>query len=119
LFIPKRGEIWLVDLNPTRGQEIQKTRPVVVISSNAYQPVAIRIVIPITTWQEKFITRPFMVKIPPTPDNGLARASAGNVLQVRSVSTERFVQRIGQLEKEQLKELLAGLVICVEYDPDA
>jgi mRNA-degrading endonuclease toxin of MazEF toxin-antitoxin module len=28
---PKRGEIWLVDLSPTRGQEIQKTRPVVII----------------------------------------------------------------------------------------
>jgi mRNA interferase MazF len=29
---PKRGEIWLVDLNPARGQEIQKTPPVVVIA---------------------------------------------------------------------------------------
>ena len=31
---PKRSEIWLVDLEPTQGQEIQKTRPVVVISSD-------------------------------------------------------------------------------------
>ncbi len=30
----KREELWLVDLNPTRGQEIQKTRPVIVISSD-------------------------------------------------------------------------------------
>lgn len=30
---PNRGEIWLVDLDPTRGQEIQKTRPVVIIST--------------------------------------------------------------------------------------
>lgn len=116
---PKRGEIWLVDLNPTRGQEIQKTRPVVVISSNIYQPIAIRIVIPITTWQEKFVTRPFMVKIPPASKNGLDRDSAGNVLQVRSVSTERFVKLLGQVEDEQLKELIAGLAICVEYDPDS
>lgn len=119
MSIPKRSEIWLVDLNPTRGQEIQKTRPVVVISSNVYQPIAVRIVIPITTWQEKFITRPFMVKIPSTSDNRLDRDSAGNVLQVRSVSTERFIAQIGHIEQDQLKELLAGLVICVEYDPDA
>jgi mRNA-degrading endonuclease toxin of MazEF toxin-antitoxin module len=33
---PKRGEVWLVDLNPTRGQEIQKTRPVVVLSTNVF-----------------------------------------------------------------------------------
>lgn len=77
---PRRGEIWLVDLNPTRGQEIQKTRPVVVISSDVYQPISLRIIIPIATWQEKFITRPFMVKIAPTPDNGLDRDSADNVL---------------------------------------
>ncbi|MYF98871.1 type II toxin-antitoxin system PemK/MazF family toxin [Candidatus Poribacteria bacterium] len=31
---PKRGEIWLVDLNPTRGAEIRKTRPIVVINSD-------------------------------------------------------------------------------------
>jgi len=116
---PKRGEIWLVDLNPTKGQEIQKTRPVVVISSDIYQPIALRIVIPVTSWQEKFETRPFMVKISSTPENGLDRDSAGNVLQVRNVSTERFVCQIGRIENERLKELLAGLAICVEYDPDA
>ncbi len=51
---PRRGEIWLVDLNPTRGQEIQKTRPVVIISAEAFQPIPLRIIVPITSWQEKF-----------------------------------------------------------------
>jgi mRNA interferase MazF len=46
---PKRGEIWLVDLNPTRGQEIQKTRPVVIISSDFLSPIPLRIIIPITS----------------------------------------------------------------------
>ena len=41
---PKRGELWLVDLNPTRGQEIQKTRPVVVISSNFLVSIPMRII---------------------------------------------------------------------------
>jgi mRNA interferase MazF len=39
----KRGEVWLVDLNPTRGQEIQKTRPIVVISSDLFEPIPMRI----------------------------------------------------------------------------
>ncbi|KAM3094616.1 type II toxin-antitoxin system PemK/MazF family toxin [Phormidesmis sp. 146-12] len=119
MSIAKRGEIWLVNLNPTRGQEIQKTRPAVVVSSNVYGAIAMRIVIPIATWQDKFSTRPFMVRIPATSENGLDLDSAGNVLQVRSVSTERFVSRIGRIELDRLKELLAGLVICVEYDPEA
>ena len=119
MSIAKRGEIWLVNLNPTRGQEIQKTRPAVVISSNLYGSILMRIVIPIATWQDKFNTRPFMVKVPAAPENGLDLDSAGNVLQVRSVSTERFVNRIERIEIDRLKELLAGLVICVEYDSDA
>lgn len=113
---PKRGEIWLVDLSPTRGQEIQKTRPVVVISSDLFSPIAIRIVIPITSWQEKFRDRPFMVRMGATSDNGLERDSAGNVLQVRSLSTERFVRKLGQASNEILQELLSGLVICVDYE---
>jgi mRNA interferase MazF len=54
MIIPKRGEIWLVDLNPTRGQEIQKARPAVIISAEIFNPIPLRIVIPITSWQEKF-----------------------------------------------------------------
>ena len=69
---------------------MQKIRPVVVISSDLLQPISLRIIVPLTTWQEKFINRPFMVKISATSDNGLDRDSAGNVLQVRSLSTERF-----------------------------
>lgn len=68
---PKRGEIWLVQLDPTRGQEIQKTRPAVVISSNLFEPIPIRIVIPVTRWQEKFSDRPFMVFINSTEDKWL------------------------------------------------
>jgi mRNA interferase MazF len=116
MSVPKRGETWLVDLNPTRGQEMQKTRPVVVISSDLFQSVSLRIIIPVTTWQEKFTNRPFMIKISATSDNELDQDSAGNVLQVRSLSTERFVRRLGQVSSECLKELLAGLIICIEYD---
>jgi mRNA interferase MazF len=115
---PSRGEIWLVDLNPTRGQEIQKTRPAIVISTDLFQSIAMRIVIPVASWQEKFLDRPFMVRLLATPQTGLDQDSAGNVLQVRSLSTERFVRRLGRVDSEQLQEILAGLVICVEYESD-
>lgn len=113
---PKRGEIWLVDLNPTLGQELQKTRPVVVISTNLLQTIALRIIIPVTTWQDKFINRPFMVTIPATSQNGLTQKSAANTLQIRSLSTERFVRCLGELEAISLKEVLAGLAICTEIE---
>jgi mRNA interferase MazF len=114
---PQRGEIWLVNLDPTRGQEIQKTRPVVVVSADIFSTIPIRIIVPITSWQEKFNDRPFMIKIPATPDNKLDRDSAGNVLQIRSLSTERFIKKIGIISQEILEELLLGLIICVDYVP--
>jgi mRNA interferase MazF len=113
---PKRGEIWLVDLSPAVGQEIQKTRPVIVISSDLFSPIAIRITIPITSWQEKFNNRPFMVRIGATQESGLDRDSAGNLLQIRSLSTERFIRKLGQALDETLQELVSGLAICVDYE---
>ena len=112
---PKRGEIWLVQLDPTRGQEIQKTRPAVVISSDLFKPIPIRIVIPVTRWQPKFSTRPFMISIQRTDENGLEQDSAGNVLQVRSISVERFLKCLGQVSTTVFQEIIAGLIICIDY----
>ncbi|MBE9113317.1 type II toxin-antitoxin system PemK/MazF family toxin [Nodosilinea sp. LEGE 07298] len=113
---PSRGEIWLVDLDSTRGQEIQKTRPVLVVSTNLFAPIPLRIIIPITTWQDKFDSCPFMVKLPATATNRLNRDSAANVLQIRSLSTQRFAKYLGKLEPNLIAEILAGLVICVDYE---
>jgi mRNA interferase MazF len=110
----KRGEIWLIDLNPTRGQEIQKVRPGVVVSRNIFGAIPIRIVVPITSWQPKFENRPFMVRIPATSESGLSRDSAGNTLQIRSMSIERFIHKLGEIPAEVMKELLAALVICID-----
>ena len=51
---PKRGEIWLVDFNPTRGAEIQKQRPALVVNSDAIGRLPIKLVAPITGWKPAF-----------------------------------------------------------------
>ena len=43
-----RGEIWLINLDPTIGAEIKKTRPVVIVSSNAVGILPLRVVVPLT-----------------------------------------------------------------------
>ncbi len=45
---PVRGEIWEVDLEPAQAGELDKTRPVVVISSPAFDMLDTRVVVPIT-----------------------------------------------------------------------
>jgi len=59
---------------------------------------------------------PFYGKNSATPENNLTVDSGGNTLQVRSISTGRFTKRIGKISDDILKELLAGLIICVDYE---
>ncbi|MEK6739074.1 MAG: type II toxin-antitoxin system PemK/MazF family toxin, partial [Planctomycetota bacterium] len=58
-----RGEIWLVNLDPTIGAEIHKTRPVVVVSSDAIGALPIRLVVPITEWKEYFASNVWHVRL--------------------------------------------------------
>lgn len=112
---PKRGEVWLVQLDPTRGAEMQKTRPAAVISSDTFNAQPLRIIVPITTWQEKFARWPFMIFIKQSPTNGLTQDSCGNVLQVRSVSVERLSKKIGVLSGTEIDTLIAGVALCIDH----
>ena len=49
--MPQRGEVWLVNFDPTLGAEIRKIRPSVVISSNNIGTLPIKLVAPITDWK--------------------------------------------------------------------
>jgi mRNA interferase MazF len=51
---PKRGEVWRVDLEPTRGAEISKARPCVVINAAGVGRLPLRIVVPITEWDDRY-----------------------------------------------------------------
>ena len=55
---PKRGEIWIIDFEPVTGSEIGKKRPAVVINSAAVGALPLRIVVPITSWQENLVLLP-------------------------------------------------------------
>ena len=47
-----RSDIWLVNLDPTIGTEIRKTRPVIVVSSNAVGALPIRLLVPVSEWKD-------------------------------------------------------------------
>jgi mRNA interferase MazF len=63
--LPKRGEIWLVNFNPTVGAEIKKVRPAVVISSDSVGKLPIKLIAPITDWKTYFpqISRPLKLNL--------------------------------------------------------
>lgn len=112
---PRRGEIWRVQFNPTRGDEIQKTRPAVVISADGLIGLRVRLVVPLTSWKPSFSNIPWLVQITPSVQNGLTKVSAANPLQTRSVSLERFSEQLGVLEETTLEEIVLALGIVVQY----
>ena len=112
---PKRGEVWKVSFDPTVGAEIRKTRPAVVISSDAVGRLPIKLVVPITDWKPAFVPNIWHVRIDPDPTNGLTKTSAIDVLQARGMDTQRFLQRMGEVTPEKLEEILLAIAAVIEY----
>jgi mRNA interferase MazF len=112
---PKRGEIWLVSLDPSIGAEIQKTRPAIVLSSDYIGKLPLKLVVPITDWQPSFGTHLWHIQLEPSPTNGLRKTSAADVLQIRSVDTRRFVRKLGTIPEQDLGEMTAALVAVIEH----
>ena len=112
---PKRGEVWIVDFNPTVGEEIYKQRPAVVLSSDAIGTLNLKIVAPITEWKPTFENNVWHVRIDPSGRNGLSKTSAVDLLQVRSVAVLRFIRKLGLLQEIQMSEALQALAIVVEW----
>lgn len=112
---PKRGEVWTVDFDPTKGAEIQKQRPAVVISSDAVGKLPLKLVVPITNWSAAFENNLWHVRLEPNATNGLSKSSAADALQVRSVSVDRFMNRRGRIAQQELEEIVQALAAVVEF----
>jgi len=97
-----RGDVFLIALNPTRGQETQKTRPCVVVSPDELNaPMCSFIVAPLTTGGHRY---PFRI---PCSFEG----KDGHVVpdQLRTVDRERLVKHLGVLPEATLLPVLAVL----------
>jgi mRNA interferase MazF len=111
---PRRGEVWDINLDPTKGQEIQKIRPAVVISSDAVGKLRIKLIVPITDWKPAFAENIWHVHLQPSPANGLIKESAADALQTRSVAYERFCRKRGRLTQTEIEEIVQALAAVVE-----
>jgi len=97
-----RGDIFLVALNPTRGSEIMKTRPCVVVSPDELNAhLCTYIVAPLTTGGHPY---PFRVRCSFDGKDGHVVAD-----QLRAVDKDRFLKRLGSLSETKLNELLGVL----------
>ena len=112
----KQSEVWLLNLDPTIGAEIKKTRPAIVVSDDALGKLPLKVIVPVTDCKDKYSIAPWMIKISPNSSNGLSKDSAADCFQVRSVSEKRFVRKLGKVSDIDLDEIKRGLSKILSID---
>lgn len=95
----KRGDVWLVNLDPTIGHEIKKPRPAVIIQNdlgNKYSPITI--IAPVTSQSTEKI---YPIEVLLTKRNSSLEKDSKILLnQIRAVDKRRLIRKIGRIDKE-------------------
>jgi mRNA interferase MazF len=109
---PFRGDVWNVDLNPTRGREQSGHRPALIVSHDRFnKSVAdLVVVVPITSTERGI---PLHVRIAP-PEGGLRNVSFAKCEDVRSVSKERLTKRLGATSPRTMELVTDRLRILLD-----
>ena len=113
---PRRGEVWDLNFDPTIGSEIQKSRPAVIISSDGVGHLPIKLVAPITGWQDRFSRNIWHIRIEPNNVNGLTKISVVDTLQTRGVDVIRFLRKRGKLNATLMQEITAAIAAIIEHE---
>ena len=112
----RQGEIWEINLSPTVGAEIKKNRPAVIINDDAIGILPLKLIVPITEWKDRFQGAIWMVRIEPDNENKLTKPSAIDTFQIRSISTRRFLRKIGSVSEEVLDEIKTAIKAVIDVD---
>lgn len=106
----KQSEIGLIDLDPTKGAEIQKKRPAIIVNDDRLGKLPLKVIVPITDWKDRYDIAPWMVKIEPNTNNELSKTSAVDCFQIRSVSQERLMKKLGKIDENTLSEIKEAIL---------
>ena len=112
----KRGEVWEVNLDPTIGAEIQKIRPCLIVSRDALARLPLKIIVPLTEWNDGYSRAHWHIKVMVTPRNGLSKDSSADTYQVRSISEKRLIRKIGEIDDPIMDLISKGLVLSLALD---
>jgi mRNA interferase MazF len=99
---PKRGEIWLVNWNPTRGSEQAGRRPALVIQNDIGNEKAPTTIVAAISSSVKVY--PMNVRINP-PEGGLDQPSIIKTSQILTISKKRLEKRLGRISEDSLDEV--------------
>lgn len=111
---PRRGEVYLLRLDPAEGSEQRGTRPAVVVSRDAINRASpVIVVCPLT--DARRVPRLYPSDVPvKAPEGGLTRDSVVLTGQIRAVAKTRLLRRLGELRPETMGQIEQALKITLQ-----
>jgi mRNA interferase MazF len=104
----RHGEVWLVDFAPKVGQEIDKVRPAIIVNHDSMGALQLKVVVPVTDALRSI--KDWHVPLNPSNNNGIVKESVADCFQVKSISKERFVKRVGTLSAKEMEAVKLALI---------
>ena len=114
----KTGEIYWVNLDPTVGDEIKKRRPVIILNGGQDKHLKLAIVVPVTAWSPYWDENPFFVTLEPNSKNGLSKKSSVDCFQIRAISHNRFVKKIGNISSDEINIINTSIALILYIEPE-
>ena len=114
----KTGEIYWVNLDPTVGDEIKKRRPVIILNGGHDKHLKLAIVVPVTAWSSYWNENPFFVTLEPNSKNGLSKKSSVDCFQIRAISHNRFVKKIGNISNDEISFIKTSIALILYIEPE-
>jgi len=114
----KTGDLYQVNRDPSVGEEIQKSRPVVVLNPGHAKNLRLAIVVPVTAWRQRWDKNPFFFTITPSPRHRLRKKSAVDCFQIRAISHGRFIKKLGTLSVEELDQIKNAVALILDIEPE-
>lgn len=108
---PRRGEIYLVNFDPTVGSEIRKTRPALILQNDIANSASPITIVAAITSQFELPLYPTEVRLP--RGYGLNEESVVLLNQIRSIDKQRLVKKIGKIDQETLTKINRALEISL------
>ncbi|MFH0730453.1 MAG: type II toxin-antitoxin system PemK/MazF family toxin [Pseudomonadota bacterium] len=108
---PKRGEVWIINWNPSRGSEQAGLRPAVVIQNDIGNEKATTTIVAAISTSLKIY--PMNVLIDP-PEGGLDRPCIVRTSQILTVSKDRLGKRLGQLRPDTMDSVNQALKLSLD-----
>ena len=103
-----RGEIWLVNFDPTIGSEIKKTRPAIILTGQPFNRLRrTLVVVPLSSAHDE-TEFPLLIAI-----HSSGRPSVAVVDQIKAAAKERFIRKLGAASAGEMQQITDALAMLL------